>query len=684
MKTFAEKHNQRQQKSSANLARQNTLASAASLEVHPLLHLQRTIGNQAVLRLLQAARSDALEAGSDIENGSSPEVRSDTQITNRFAHDFSRIPIHAHAPTTTQPKLHLSTPGDSYEKEADHISEQVMHMSEPKLQRACACGGGCPACETEQPSHEHERLQTKRLTSTDGEIAAPPIVHEVLASAGQPLDTPTRAFFEPRFGQDFSRVRVHSDAIAEQSAREVNAHAYTVGHDIVFGASRFGPATQDGRRLIAHELTHVVQQPSAGQMIQRNVKKEPPLPPPQLPTLIIPGSTDLSRRAQAYRIDNPNLPDSANVLVVEYSTAKSGRKIEVIPNRPGVAHSEAEMDQFLTEVRRQARWEVTVHEIYSERQPCGPSDSDCEGMLRKRYPRARTTFGYGYQETEAPARDSRAARTKSNIAAAHQRVTESRQLEWDFPGRTPPPHFQRNEPGPISRRPRRFGGSGSRGGRAFSKFVSRFGSRGGDDAGAAVIVNFLVEKFSYGPQSERFLAQELKRLQPDIYALLKNKEKEVLELQRRGEIAYANITLRLDSTARKGQASALALVTLNKIEVTDWYKEGTDLVHKGISFAALGEHVAGMSSEFMTYSEGLSLHPDLVAEGADRLESRLQAIERGREQFVISPEKIDQLGEEHDLVFSCLEKLLSEEGITSFGMLAAICSDLIPQRRPGK
>ena len=63
---------------------------------------------------------------------------------------------------------------------------------------------------------------------------------------------------------------------------------------------------------------------------------------------------------------------------------------------------------------------MTVHEIYSERQPCGPADSDCEGMLMKRYPGARTTFGYGYQETEAPARDSRAARTKSNIAAAHQ------------------------------------------------------------------------------------------------------------------------------------------------------------------------------------------------------------------------------------------------------------------------
>ena len=68
---------------------------------------------------------------------------------------------------------------------------------------------------------------------------------------------------EQRFGHDFSRVRVHSGAAAEQSARDVNANAYTVGHNIVFGAGRFAPGTHEGRRLIAHELTHVVQQSGA-------------------------------------------------------------------------------------------------------------------------------------------------------------------------------------------------------------------------------------------------------------------------------------------------------------------------------------------------------------------------------------------------------------------------------------
>ena len=91
-------------------------------------------------------------------------------------------------------------------------------------------------------------------------MTAPPIVHEVLRSPGQPLDPVTRAFMEPRFGHDFSRVRVHSGAVAEQSARDVNANAYTVGHDIVFECRLVSPGTHEGRRLIAHELTHVVQQ----------------------------------------------------------------------------------------------------------------------------------------------------------------------------------------------------------------------------------------------------------------------------------------------------------------------------------------------------------------------------------------------------------------------------------------
>ena len=173
-----------------------------------------------------------------------------------------------------QTKLAINHPGDIYEQEADRMSDQVMRMPEPQLERACPCGGECPKCQTSQPNQEHERLQTKPVQASDtGQIAAPPIVREVLAIPGQPLDPATRGFMEPRFGNDFSTVRVHSDATAEQSARDVSAHAYTVGHNIVFGAGRFEPGTHEGRRLLAHELTHVVQQGGATPLCHSRFKR---------------------------------------------------------------------------------------------------------------------------------------------------------------------------------------------------------------------------------------------------------------------------------------------------------------------------------------------------------------------------------------------------------------------------
>src|SRR5438552_18754596 len=85
---------------------------------------------------------------------------------------------------------------------------------------------------------------------------APSSIEDTLQSSGRPLDACTRAFMEPRFGRDFSSVRVHSGPIAERSAQDVNAHAYTVGKNIVFAAGQFAPGTQEGRRLLAHELAH--------------------------------------------------------------------------------------------------------------------------------------------------------------------------------------------------------------------------------------------------------------------------------------------------------------------------------------------------------------------------------------------------------------------------------------------
>ena len=104
-----------------------------------------------------------------------------------------------------------------------------------------------------------ERLQ-RSFTNHAGPVTAPSIVHEVLRSQGQPLVPETRAFMEPRFGHDFSRVRVHTDARAVESAYSINALAYALGEHIVFDTGQYAPGTAQGKKLLAHELAHTVQQ----------------------------------------------------------------------------------------------------------------------------------------------------------------------------------------------------------------------------------------------------------------------------------------------------------------------------------------------------------------------------------------------------------------------------------------
>jgi outer membrane protein OmpA-like peptidoglycan-associated protein len=155
-----------------------------------------------------------------------------------------------------QTKLTVNKPGDVYEREADRVADQVLATS------AHTGVSGAPS---------HVQRFSGQLPGQVG--AAPASVNQTLASPGRPLEPALRQDMEQRFGHDFSGVRVHTGAAAEQSAQDVNAHAYTTGHDIVFGAGRFTPGTQEGRRLLAHELTHVVQQSSGGlgHMIQRRL-----------------------------------------------------------------------------------------------------------------------------------------------------------------------------------------------------------------------------------------------------------------------------------------------------------------------------------------------------------------------------------------------------------------------------
>jgi len=132
------------------------------------------------------------------------------------------------------------------------------------LQRKCACGQHAGGGECEECSKKKRSLQRKEA-SGGRLVSVPPSVHEVLRSPGEPLGGAPRRLMEDRFQEDFSRVRVHSDAQAAASAHAVSALAYTVGRNVVFGAGRYAPQTTIGRKLLAHELTHVVQQDSTAQ-----------------------------------------------------------------------------------------------------------------------------------------------------------------------------------------------------------------------------------------------------------------------------------------------------------------------------------------------------------------------------------------------------------------------------------
>jgi len=141
------------------------------------------------------------------------------------------------------------------------------------LQRKCACGGKSDATgECEACRKRRHSLQPTGGTSelgTHNYFSVPPVVHEVLRSPGQPLDARTRAFMEPRFGYDFSKVRLHTDARAAESAQIVNARAYTVGQDVVFSGAENHPDSKDGMRLLAHELVHTIQQRGKHADVQR-------------------------------------------------------------------------------------------------------------------------------------------------------------------------------------------------------------------------------------------------------------------------------------------------------------------------------------------------------------------------------------------------------------------------------
>lgn len=160
-------------------------------------------------------------------------------------------PLHA--------KMQIGDTNDSYEREADYVAEQVMRMPESNNEDA------------NEYLQANSLVQRQASNTQSGTAEVPYIVHDVLHSPGQPLDQTTREFMEPRFDHDFSQVRIHTNTKAAESALAVNAAAYTVGENVIFSKGAYSPNTTMGRELLAHELTHYIQQQTSIPKIQRRL-----------------------------------------------------------------------------------------------------------------------------------------------------------------------------------------------------------------------------------------------------------------------------------------------------------------------------------------------------------------------------------------------------------------------------
>jgi hypothetical protein len=332
--------------------------------------LQRTIGHQAPPRF-QAQRASVTPNALGAHESECGAARIAARETAPWW-DFNKIPIHSLDcaerfqipcldPTRRLPiqtKLEVGQADDLAEQEADRIADQVMRMPEPGLPVTASAprlGPQCAECDQE------ERLRRKSTgqLAVVGEV--PEIIHEVLSSPGQPLDAATRAYFEPRFGHDFSHVRIHSYEQAARSAKAIRARAYTAGSNIVFAGSQFSPATSAGRTLLAHELAHVTQQtgardfdavrsaderhrvPSAPPITGTVARQPDPSPPPDL------GWSDASAKGLKGLNKGPTTVDASGKILtgkIESVTSegvwrvpveglrkdKKGRAIALIPN----------------------------------------------------------------------------------------------------------------------------------------------------------------------------------------------------------------------------------------------------------------------------------------------------------------------------------------------------------------
>ncbi|HTO61232.1 MAG TPA: DUF4157 domain-containing protein [Bradyrhizobium sp.] len=241
----------------------------SSSSIQQVLRLQRTIGNRATIRLLE--RNAAVSSSRDSVD--------DAPTLTRSEPPSSRSPL-----LPIQAKLRIGDADDPLEREADRVADQVMRMPDrpsvaPRLSlstsRDHAAQRKCASCEEEE-----EKLRRKENEhSRNSDHADMRLVEQTISSPGHPLDPLTRVDMEDRFGQDFGAVRIHNDPVAHQSSSAIDAYAYTYGNHIAFGTGQYQPDTEQGRRLLAHELTHVVQQGGAVERKQTTRNESNGAPP---------------------------------------------------------------------------------------------------------------------------------------------------------------------------------------------------------------------------------------------------------------------------------------------------------------------------------------------------------------------------------------------------------------------
>lgn len=269
MHTFSQKQKSTLEVNSASPARLDRAFFGQSPDGRSILHLQRMIGNHAVQRLGQD-NAGGLNADS---GGSTP---------THFTHDFSRIPLHPEAHIMNLSELTISAPEDLCEQEADRVAEMVMRMPKPdltlggsdsersdsaRIKRECSECGEKKLSQLDEKEDENEMIASKsRAPSVNSKPVASGL-HGAFGtgeSDGHGLPASVRGFFETRFGHDFAQVRVHADNRAAEMARGFNARAFTMGNDIYFGSGEYAPGTSTGDKLLAHELTHTIQQSRVG------------------------------------------------------------------------------------------------------------------------------------------------------------------------------------------------------------------------------------------------------------------------------------------------------------------------------------------------------------------------------------------------------------------------------------